>query len=102
MELAKKPIECLNKEEIRLHIDILDEEIIRLFALRFDYVKEIVKFKKDSESVVAQERKDEVIKLRGEWAEAKGLDKETFEMIYRYLVDHNIGKEMEILKQIKV
>lgn len=97
MNLTKKPSECNCKDEIRMQIDEIDKEIIKLFALRFVYVSEIVKFKTDVESVVAQHRKDQVIKERGEWAEKHGLDKDTFEQIYRFLVDHNIGKELEIL-----
>lgn len=93
----KSPAECTSKEEIRQQIDELDKEIIKLFGLRFHYVSEIVKYKNDVESVIAQDRKNQVIKARGEWAEAHGLDKATFEQIYRFLVDHNIGKELEIL-----
>ena len=99
MNLSKSPAECSSKDEIRLQIDEIDKEIIKLFGLRFRYVSEIVKFKNNIESVVAQDRKDHVIKARGEWAEEHGLDKETFEQIYRFLVDHNIGKEMEILEK---
>ena len=98
MNLAKKPSECNNKEDIRAQIDEIDKEIIKLFGLRFQYVSEIVRYKSDPESVVAVERKNQVIKVRGEWAESHGLDKETFENIYRFLVDHNIGKELEILE----
>ena len=99
LELAKSPSECKCKEEIRTQIDLIDKEIIALFGLRFQYVSEIVKFKSDAQSVVAQDRKDHVIKQRGEWAETHGLDKDTFEQIYRFLVDHNIGKELEILEK---
>ena len=101
MRLTKSPEECSSKHEIRLQIDKIDKEIIKLFGLRFRYVSEIVKFKNNVESVVAQDRKDHVIKARGEWAEEHGLDKETFEQIYRFLVDHNIGKELEILENRK-
>ena len=99
MKPAKHPTECTCKEEIREQIDHIDQEIIALFGLRFQYVREIVKFKTDVESVVAQHRKNQVIKVRGEWAEKHGLDKDTFEQIYRFLVDHNIGKELEILER---
>jgi chorismate mutase len=99
LELSKSPSECCNKDEIRNQIDKIDKEIISLFALRFQYVSEIVKFKSDVESVVAQDRKDEVIMQRGEWAAELGLDMETFQQIYRVLVDHNISKELEILKE---
>ena len=101
MNLTKKPSECISKDEIRHQIDIIDKEIIALFAKRFQYVSEIVKFKSNAQSVVAQDRKDHVIKQRGEWAETHGLDKDTFEQIYRFLVDHNIGKELEILEKSK-
>ena len=93
------PTECKNKEEIRNQIDLIDKEIISLFALRFDYVSEIVKFKNDLESVVAQDRKKEVIDLRGKWAEEMGLDRATFERIFECLINHNINKELEILEK---
>lgn len=99
MKPAKNPSECTSKEEIREQIDRIDQEIIALFGLRFQYVNEIVKFKTDVQSVVALDRKDHVIKVRGEWAEKHGLDKNTFEQIFRFLVDHNIGKELEILER---
>ena len=96
---VKTSSECNSKAEIREQIDRIDQEIISLFAARFQYVSEIVKFKTDIESVMAEERKNHVIKVRGEWAEKHGLDKDTFEQIYRFLVDHNIGKELEILER---
>jgi len=98
LKSKKLPSECNSKDEIRQQIDVIDKEIIALFAKRFAYVCEIVKFKNDIESVVALDRKNHVIKARGEWAEEHGLDKETFEQIYRFLVNHNIGKELEILE----
>ena len=78
---------------------MIDKEIIALFAKRFEYVCEIVKFKNDVESVVENDRKNQVIKERGEWAVNQGLDKDTFEQIYRFLLDHNIRKEMEMLEK---
>lgn len=81
-----------------MQIDLIDKEIIALFADRFQYVCEIVKYKNDIESVIAQDRKNHVIKERGEWAVNHGLDKDTYEQIYRFLLEHNIGKELEMLK----
>lgn len=91
------PHECKDKSDIRCQIDQIDKEIISLFALRFQYVTEIVKYKKDVESVVALDRKEEVIRLRGEWAEKVGLDKFTFQHIFEYLINHNIKQELEML-----
>lgn len=88
-------------EEIRQVIDQIDQEIIRLFAQRADYVHEIVKYKTDEESVVAIERKDLVIKQRSEWAESLGLNKETFRDIYIRLLQQNISEELLLLQQNK-
>ena len=101
LNLSKSPYECSSKEEIREQIDLIDKEIIALFGLRFKYVSEIVKYKNDVESIIAKDRKNHVIKARGEWAVEHGLDKETFEQIYRFLVDHNIEKELDILEKRK-
>ncbi len=92
------PEECKSKDEIRYQIDLIDKEILELFALRFSYVKEIVKYKHDSKSIVAQDRKTEVIKDRANYADKLGLDSRTFEQIYTLLIDSNIQKEMDLLR----
>jgi len=101
VKLTKLPSECSGMEEIRKEIDQIDQEIIRLFALRSNYVHEIVKFKTDEESVIAKERKELVIRQRGEWANATGLDKKTFEDIYSRLLEQNISEELLLLKTNK-
>jgi chorismate mutase len=92
-----KPCDCSSKEEIRAQIDKIDFELIKLFSLRYDFVKEIVKYKeKNITDIVAEERKALVIKQRSEWAEEMGLDKNTFAEIFRILLESNINKEIEI------
>lgn len=97
LNIVKKPHECGTKEEVRDEIDRIDRHIIDLFALRFNYVKAIVQFKQDKESVVAIDRKEQVIRQRALWAKELGLDEATFESIYRILIDSNIEKEMDLL-----
>jgi isochorismate pyruvate lyase len=91
--------ECTNIDAVREQIDLIDAEIISLFALRNKYVHEIVRYKSDEESIIAINRKNEVIKQRGEWALQNGLNKQTFEDIYRILIDSNIQVEMELLNK---
>jgi isochorismate pyruvate lyase len=88
-------------EEIRNQIDQIDQELIRLFAQRADYVHEIVKYKSDEESVIAIDRKELVIRQRSEWAEAVGLDKVTFRDIYTRLLQQNINEELQLLQKNK-
>lgn len=99
LNLERKPQDCTKKEEVRDEIDRIDKTILDLFALRFEYVKAIVQFKKDKDSVVAQDRKDHVIEKRAAWAKDLGLDEKTFASIYRILIDSNIEKEMELLNK---
>ena len=64
MKLSKNPVTCDNIQEIRDALDQIDLEIVKLFALRSEYVKEIVKFKNGDEGIVARERREQVLKER--------------------------------------
>lgn len=96
--IFKKPKDCHSLEEVRNVIDNIDEHIISLFAERHKYVEEIVRFKNDKNAVIAQERKEQVILDRKNWAAEKGLNADTFEKIYTILIDSNIKHELELLK----
>jgi len=96
---VKAPKECESIDEIRQAIDSLDYDIMKLFGKRFQYVKEIVKFKTDEESIIAAPRRDSVLMQRRIWAEENGLDPDVFEDLYRTLIMHFISEEMDILKQ---
>ena len=92
-----KPQDCENIQEIRDAIDTIDLDIIKLFAERHKYVKEIVKFKSsDEEGIIAQERKELVLNQRRAWADEKGLDAQMMEEIFRLLFDKNIQIQFDI------
>ena len=96
---GKLPHECMNKAEIRNEIDAIDYEIIKLFGLRFQYVKEIVKFKeKTPESIVAAKRQQQVFEKRREWAVENGIEPDIIEEIYRKLIQYFINEELQIVK----
>ncbi len=97
----KNPKDCKSLEEVRNEIDKIDEHIISLFSERHKYVEEIVRFKNDKDAVIAQDRKDQVILQRKNWAAKNGLNADTFEKIYTLLVDSNIQHELELLKSKK-
>ncbi|MCF6333939.1 MAG: chorismate mutase [Draconibacterium sp.] len=94
----KNPKDCKSLEEVRNEIDKIDEHIISLFSERHKYVEEIVRFKNNKDAVIAQDRKDQVILQRKNWAAKNGLNADTFEKIYTLLVDSNIQHELELLK----
>ena len=93
---AKKPEDCENIQDIRYAIDEIDQEIIRLYALRDSYVREIVKYKSDEEGIIARERKALVLKQRMAWAAEKGLDPELFEKLFGLLIEKNIQIQFDI------
>ena len=98
----KNPESCKNIEEIREAIDGIDYQIMKLFSQRYDFVKEIVKFKTDEASVIAENRQAEVIAKRREWAVELGLNPDLFEDIFWTLMRYNVTKELEILKNTSV
>ncbi len=96
----KSPEKCKNIQEIREAIDNIDEEIIKLIGRRFNYVKEIVKFKdKDRDSIVAKDRYNEVIESRRMLAVENGLNPDLIENVYKSLINHFINKEIEIARK---
>ena len=91
--------DCENIEDIRRAIDELDKEIITLLGKRYQYVKEIVKFKeKNEESIVAKERRESVIRSRRKLAVENGLDPDVIEELYRDLIKHFIVEELKIIR----
>lgn len=94
----KQPEECTNIDDVRHAIDTIDRQILTLLGKRSLYVNEVVKYKKpDKESIIAQKRRDEVIRLRREWAKEHGLDPDVIESIYTKLIDYFISTELKIL-----
>jgi isochorismate pyruvate lyase len=97
MSKEKVPTACQSIEEVRSEIDALDRQIISLLGRRFTFVKEIVRFKSNSDEIVARERYDEVIRSRRELAKQHHLSPDVIEKIYRMLIAHNIEEEHKIL-----
>lgn len=94
----KLPNECTSIEEVRYEIDNIDQEIIRLLAVRFGYVREVVKYKeKSADGIEATDRKNQVFQTRRQWAEAQGLNPDVVEEIYRRLVQYFIDEEKKII-----
>ncbi len=93
----KAPQECSNIAEVRNEIDNIDKVIISLISQRFEYVKEVVKYKsKDSASIEASDRRQQMLSHRREWAEQNGLSADVIENIYDTLVTYFIEEEKKI------
>ncbi len=103
MQLNRKlPAQCTSIEEVRSEIDTIDSAIIRLIAKRFDYVREVVKYKDNTPgSIEADERRRQVIATRRDEAEAQGLDPDVVADIWNRLIAYFIEEEKKIQKESK-
>lgn len=94
------PHECSDITEIRNEIDSIDRKIISLLSTRFGYVREVVKYKENTDiGIEASERRAEVIASRRQWAEESGLNPDVIENIYNTLIDYFIEEEKRLLQQ---
>lgn len=95
----KLPQECTTIAEVRDEIDRIDHEIIRLLAVRFGYVREVVKYKGPGDKAIeAPDRRAAVIKSRGEWANEMGLNGDVVENLYNLLIDYYIEEEKKLVR----
>lgn len=93
----KKPSECTNITDVRNEIDNIDKVIVTLLSERFQYVKEVVKYKENTpDGIVASDRRNVVLHQRRQWAEEQGLDPNVIEEIYTRLIQYFISEEMKI------
>lgn len=91
------PSQCACIEEVRSEIDSIDQAIIRLLSKRFEYVKEVVKYKDGTpEGIEAPDRRQAVLSSRRRWAEEQGLCPDTVEDIYDRLIQYFINEEKKI------
>ena len=98
----KQPAGCRSIDEIREQIDLLDQKVIEALGLRFQFVKEVVKYKKpDAASIKAEDRYNKVLAVRRQWAHESGLDPDIIEKVYRTLMDYFISQEMKIITNDK-
>lgn len=92
---------CNNIEEVRNNINNIDEQIVKLIALRGDFVKQAAKFKKDNHDVKAPKRVEEVISKVKNIARLNGANEEVVENIYRTMIDSFIKLEMKEFENLK-
>lgn len=94
----RQPSECTEIGHVRAEIDSIDQAIITLLGKRFEYVKEVVKYKeRTADGVVANGRREQVLRERRALAVENGLDPDVIEKMYADLVQYFISEEMKIM-----
>ena len=96
--VSKLPHECVDISEVRNEIDHIDRSILHLLSSRFGYVREVVKYKEQTDTgIEASDRRKAVIATRREWAQAEGISPDVVEAIYNHLIDYFIEEEKKIM-----
>lgn len=94
LTIEKPPIKrCQSLQEIRNHIDTLDEQIIPLLCERIQYITQAAQFK-DSVTDTRRFGRIEAIVTRAKaYANVTGANEDYIESVYRALIDESIRQE---------
>jgi len=92
---------CNSLDEVRSEIDKLDEQIIKLIALRKDYVKQAAKFKNTVEEIKADERVDDVLNKVRHQALSLSLSPNLIAEIYQRMIDDMVETEISQFRNTK-
>ncbi len=90
MEIKK----CTTLDEARSEIDKVDEEIVKLIALRNNYIKQIAHFKTSVDEVKAEDRISDVISSVREQAIALDLSPNLINELYVKMIDAMVESEI--------
>ena len=81
-------------ENLRKEIDVIDNEIVKLFAKRFEVVKQIGVFKKENKiDVVDDKRFQKVLEKVENLAGKNGISKKFIHEIYEQIHDYSCDLE---------
>lgn len=88
-------IGCKNIDEVRMNIDIIDRDIVKLLSERSKYVKQAAKFKTNTDEVKAAKRVEEIITKVRNLAMEQGSNPDIVEQVYRTMIACFIDYEMK-------
>ena len=86
-------LECDSLDQVRDHIDRLDNQIVPLLLERNHYVMQAAKLKGDVNAARVPARIEEVVKKVRAVAEERGSNPDIVEAIYRAMIEINIRIE---------
>jgi len=93
--------ECHTLDEARQEIDKVDEEIVKLIALRNNYIKQIAHFKTSIDEVKAQDRIDDVISRVRQQAIDLDLSPNLINDLYLRMIDGMVESEIAEFQNAK-
>ncbi|MBU1668414.1 chorismate mutase [bacterium] len=95
-------IKCNTLEEARKQIDMVDEKLVELIALRNSYIKQIAQFKTSVEEVKSEERISDVINRARAKAIELDLSPNLINDMFIRMIDEMVETEISELHNTKV
>ncbi len=91
----EKPVikKCESLQDIRNHIDELDEKIIPLLCERIQYITQAAQFKDSATDTRRFGRIEAIITRAKAYANITGANEDYIEAVYRFLIDESIRQE---------
>ena len=93
--------QCNTLDEARIEIDTVDQEIVKLIALRNNYIKQIAYFKTSIEEVKAEERISDVISKVRAQAIDLDLSPNLINDLYVRMIDGMVESEIAEFRNAK-
>jgi isochorismate pyruvate lyase len=93
--------QCSTLDEARQEIDKVDEEIVKLIALRNDYIKQIAHFKTSIDEVKAEDRIADVISKVRQQAIELDLSPNLINDLYIRMIDGMVESEISEFRNAK-
>lgn len=93
--------QCNTLQEAREEIDKVDEEIVKLIAMRNDYIKQIAHFKTSVEEVKAEDRINDVISKVRQQAIELDLSPNLINDLYVRMIDGMVESEIAEFRNAK-
>ncbi|MBS9782130.1 MAG: chorismate mutase [Gammaproteobacteria bacterium] len=91
----EKPVikKCESLQDIRNHIDELDEKIIPLLCERIQYITQAAQFKDSAADTRRFGRIEAIVTRAKAYANITGSNEDYIEAVYRFLIDESIRQE---------
>ena len=90
-----------NMEELREEIDLLDNELIGLFAKRFKFIEDAALIKNDINEIRDNARIEKIVSRVRDLAKKNNLSEDIIEKLWRFIIELSIEQEREIFKNKK-
>ena len=85
----KSPAACRNLTDIRVAVNALDRDLIRLLTRRQKYALAALPFKHDRKSIGDPEHRAQMFVQRKAWARAQGVNAKMVQKIFQAIVDES-------------